>query len=225
MEEKKLENIWRLSIIIYGGTLAYSFCQNAAEQDWKGVGMGVVALLTPCIVPLLFRLFHWKKVYEILLLSNGFTYFASVWGGTLDGYSLLGFDKVLHFSSGWLLTTAAVLLYFAIRKSNRFNSRQEYLIFLIFINAVNMAAAQLWEFFEYAMLVFFGNDCINHYTQGVHDSMTDMLCAAVAGLLLTGFFVRYYKTGKACFFVKIYEKFYKRNLELEKDGDSDYNQL
>ena len=41
----------------------------------------------------------------------------------------------------------------------------------------NMAVAQLWEFYEYVMLIFFKNDCINHYTQGVHDSNTDMLCA------------------------------------------------
>ena len=48
-----------------------------------------------------------------------------------------------------------------------------------------MAIALCWEFFEYAMLIFFNNDAINHYTQGVHDSMTDMLCATIAGLLLT----------------------------------------
>lgn len=75
-----------------------------------------------------------------------------------------------------------------------------------------MAVAQLWEFYEYAMLIFFKNDCINHYTQGVHDSITDMLCAAVAGICLTVFLVLYYKNGRRSFFVNIYEKFYDRNI-------------
>ena len=123
-------------------------------------------MLTPCIVPLIFKLCHWNVVYEIYILSNVFTYFASVWGGALDAYRLYGFDKALHFSSGWLITTAAVILYFTIKGDRKFQSKREFAIFLIFINAVNMAVAQLWEFYEYVMLIFFKNDCINHYTKG-----------------------------------------------------------
>lgn len=149
---------------------------------------------------------------KFYILSNVFTYFASVWGGALDAYRLYGFDKALHFSSGWLITTAAVILYFTIKGDRKFQSKREFAIFLIFINAVNMAVAQLWEFYEYVMLIFFKNDCINHYTQGVHDSITDMLCATVAGIGLTVFLVLYYKNGRRSFFVNIYEKFYDRNV-------------
>ena len=170
MQEKTLKKVWYGSIVLYIGTLAF------------------VAVLTPCIVPLIFKLCHWNVVYEIYILSNVFTYFASVWGGALDAYRLYGFDKALHFSSGWLITTAAVILYFTIKGDRKFQSKREFAIFLIFINAVNMAVAQLWEFYEYVMLIFFKNDCINHYTQGVHDSITDMLCATVAGIGLTVLF-------------------------------------
>lgn len=198
MQEKTLKKVWYGSIVLYIGTLAFAFGYNLYTKDYHSVGMAFVAVLTPCIVPLIFKLCHWNKVYEIYILSNVFTYFASVWGGSLNAYRIYGFDKILHFSSGWLIATAAVVLYFT--------------IFLIFINAVNMAVAQLWEFYEYAMLIFFKNDCINHYTQGVHDSITDMLCAAVAGICLTVFLVLYYKNGRRSFFVNIYEKFYDRNI-------------
>ena len=144
MQEKTLKKVWYGSIVLYIGTLAF------------------VSVLTPCIVPLIFKLCHWNKVYEIYILSNVFTYFASVWGGSLNAYRIYGFDKILHFSSGWL--------------------------------------------------IFFKNDCINHYTQGVHDSITDMLCAVVAGICLTVFLVLYYKNGRRSFFVNIYEKFYDRNI-------------
>ena len=198
MQDKTLKKVWYGSIVLYIGTLAFAFGYNLYTKDYHSVGMAFVAVLTPCIVPLIFKLCHWNKVYEIYILSNVFTYFASVWGGSLNAYRIYGFDKILHFSSGWLIATAAVVLYFT--------------IFLIFINAVNMAVAQLWEFYEYAMLIFFKNDCINHYTQGVHDSITDMLCAAVAGICLTVFLVLYYKNGRRSFFVNIYEKFYDRNI-------------
>ena len=79
-----------------------------------------------------------------------------------------------------------------------------------------MAIALLWEFYEYSMLIFFNNDCINHYTTGVHDSITDMLCAFTAGLIITTLVVRYYKTGKKDFFISLYEKFYDMNIEGQK---------
>lgn len=64
MQEKTLKKVWYGSVVLYIGTLAF------------------VAVLTPCIVPLIFKLCHWNVVYEIYILSNVFTYFASVWGGT-----------------------------------------------------------------------------------------------------------------------------------------------
>lgn len=215
MEEKKIKAVWYASIVIYGITLLYSFWKNMQTEDWHSVGMAFVAMLTPCIVPALFRLFHWKPVYEIYLLSNGFTYFASIWGGSLNAYRFWGYDKLLHFASGWLLCTATALLYFVVKQSCQWKDKREYRIFLIFLNAGNMAAAEIWEFFEYAMLVFFQNDCINHYTQGVHDSMNDMLCATTAGLLMTLCFVRYEKTGKSNFLIRICEKFCERNIRTE----------
>lgn len=196
MQEKTLKKVWYGSIVLYIGTLAF------------------VAVLTPCIVPLIFKLCHWNVVYEIYILSNVFTYFASVWGGALDAYRLYGFDKALHFSSGWLITTAAVILYFTIKGDRKFQSKREFAIFLIFINAVNMAVAQLWEFYEYVMLIFFKNDCINHYTQGVHDSITDMLCATVAGIGLTVFLVLYYKNGRRSFL-----SIFMRNFMTEMWGN------
>ncbi len=38
-----------------------------------------------------------------------------------------------------------------------------------------MMIAFLWECFEFACLIFLNIDAINHYTQGVYDTMTDMI--------------------------------------------------
>lgn len=211
-EDRTLKKVLIGCIFIYVITLGYSFYINLQEQDMNAVGMSALAIITPLIVPVLFRLLHLKPVYEIYIISTIFTYFASLMGSGLHWYSYMGFDKALHFSSGWLFTTIAIILYFYIVRHPSIQDQKEYRIFIIFINTVNMSVAVIWEFFEYAMLVFFNNDGINHYSQGVHDSMQDMLCATFAGLLLTVFIIRYIKKGKSNFFINIYEKFYQRNI-------------
>lgn len=213
--EVMLKRLHYLFALIYLVTLVFAFYKNIQAKDMEALGMSVVAIFTPLIVPCAFALFKWKPVYEIYIISTVFTYFASLIGSSFHWYSYTGFDKVLHFSSGWMFTTVAVILYFFIKKSNHFQDKKEFTIFLVFINAVNMMIAEIWEFYEYAMLIFFNNDCINHFTQGVHDSITDVMCATVAGILLTMLIIRYYAHQKSNFFIEVYEKFYQRNISHE----------
>lgn len=211
--EQHLKYLLYACIVFYGVCILYAMVQAWLQHDMGTLGMGVVAILTPCIIPCIFWLKKFRPVYEIYIVSTIFTFFASLIGSVYHWYRYPGFDKVVHFVSGWLMTTLAVMLFFWLQQSNQFQQKSQYRIFLIFINAVNIAVAAIWEFYEYAMLIFFNNDCINHYTQGVHDSMTDMLCATAAGIISTLWIIKYYKTGKTNFFINIYEKFYLRNIE------------
>ena len=68
----------------------------------------------------------------------------------------------------------------------------------------------LWELYEYMMLILFNNDCINHYKTGVHDSMTDMLCALVAGIIVIILIHRYHKYEKSNFLLRLCENFYEQ---------------
>lgn len=215
-KEALLKRGFHICVCIYVITLIFSFYRGITQEDWNAVGMSFVAILTPLIVPVAFKLFHFKPVYEIYIVSTVFTYFASLIGSGFHWYSYMGFDKVLHFSSGWFITTLAVILYFYLKKSNQFQDQRDYHVFLVFINAVNIAIGEIWEFYEYAMLIFFDNDCINHYSQGVHDTITDVMCATLAGILLTLLIIRYHKTGKGNFFTNVYEKFYERNIAYKQ---------
>lgn len=212
-KEEYLKKILYICVVIYAITTLYALYHSITIQDYGTLGMTLVAIVTPLIVPVAFGFLHFKPVYEIYIVSTVFVYFASLIGSSYHWYSYFGFDKVLHFSSGIFGLVIAVILFFYLRKSNDVSKKVDRSVFLVFINAVNIAIAALWEFYEYGMLIFFNNDCINHYKQGVHDSMTDMLCATVAGLLLTICIVRYMKRGKSNFFINLYEKFYVRNIE------------
>lgn len=211
-KDKKLLVFLKVCSVIYVITSILAFYLNYKSQNMNGILMGVVALLTPWIVPVLFKILKLKPVYEIYVIYLIFVYFASLVGSCLHGYSLPYFDKVLHFSSGLFATLIAVMLFCKIKNVKKVENAADYKIFLLFINSMNLAIAALWEFYEYALLIFFNNDAVNHYTTGVHDSLTDMICAFIAGLIITCLIIRYYKTGKSNFFISLYESFYDKNI-------------
>lgn len=210
--QRELKKIWYLCNLIYLITWMIAMYQAITQQNLETLGMTIVAALTPLIVPMLFRICHFKPVYEIYLVSTIFTYFASLLGSSFHWYALAGFDKALHSVSGIIFVLTGALLFFHIRRSNVL-STSDYQLFLLFINTFNLAAALLWEFFEYAMLILFRNDCINHYTTGVHDAMTDCLCAFILGLFTTGMLVHRYRRKKPNIFTRFYESFYEQNTK------------
>ena len=209
--EKKLKKIWWFLNGIYTVTLVYSMYHNLSIGNINGFNMCFVAILSVCAVPILFKVFHFKPVYEVFILSTVFAYIASLCGSTLGGYGIPFFDKFLHFSSGILMLCVSIMLYQLLL--GRKVLKEEKQVFWVSVNAMNIAIALCWEFFEYSMLVFFNNDCINHYTTGVHDTITDMLCATVAGILLTIYMILH----KENFFQRTIDKFYDRNIKHKKD--------
>lgn len=216
LEEEKqdifLKRILYICYIIYAITLAYAVYRNIIMEDYATLGMSVVAMLLPFAVPFIFRVFHFKPVYEIYIVAVVFIYFASLLGSSFFWYSYPGFDKVVHFISGFMFLLAAVMLFFYLRKSDAIKTKEDRNVWIVFINAVNLAVAVCWEFYEYLLLVFFNNDAIRHYASGVHDSMTDMLCAGLAGVLMTIYIVYNWRRKKTTFITNIYKKFYQRNI-------------
>lgn len=210
--EQTLKKVWYGVSAVYLVTLLYGFYRNAQLNDLNALGMGVVACFTPLIVPAIFKLFRLQVVYEIYICNVVFVYFASLIGSCFHGYSLLGFDKVVHFASGLIFTIVSAIVFMMIKRVSRIEDRADYHLFLLFINALNLAIAVCWEFYEYAMLIFFDNDCINHYTQGVHDSITDMLCAFGGGIIITLLFIRSYRRNHPNFVTNLCEKFYRLNI-------------
>lgn len=214
--EQRLRYVLYSLIAAYIITVLIGFYLNYQAHDTNALGMVFVACITPLIVPLVFKLLHLTPVYEIYICNILFVYFASLIGSGFHGYSQPGFDKVVHFFSGLLFTIVSMLIFMMIKKVSRISNREDYHLFLLFMNTANLAIAVCWEFYEYAMLIFFNNDCINHYTQGVHDSITDMLCAFVGGLLITAFTIHAYRHHKNNFITNLCEKFYRLNINKNK---------
>lgn len=197
--------------IIYTLTLIPAFIQANGFMD---VVMVIVACVLPFVFPVLFKLVHKKMPNEMMCLNITFIYFASLIGSCLGGYKIIFFDKVVHFASGFIAFTIGLLLYegWVSKRINRNNFK------LFFCNLFNLSVAVIWEFYEYFMLVVFDHDCINHYSSGVHDALTDMFCAFVGGLIVT--IIIYYsnKKEKPNFFEDLVQSFYLENNELSDKG-------
>ena len=203
MKNKKTNFIYKSWILIYLISLVYAFYLN-----WGGkyFSMTIVACLTPFIMPLLMKLLKIEVPQEFYIINIIFVYFASLWGSCLGGYHIPYFDKFTHFFSGIIFCEIAYIFY----KHFLPNEKRKFLMF-IFINALNAMIALFWEFYEYALLIFFNYDAINHYSTGIHDSITDMLVAVIGSFILSLYLTHYDQRNDNHFFIKL-----AKNIKFNK---------
>ena len=133
----------------------------------------------------------------------------------LGAYQIPLFDKTLHFTSGILISELALMLYNYLTDNKAHKTKKEQLLAITFVFSFNMMIAVLWEFFEYWCLIFLKNDAINHYTTGVHDSITDMLVALIGGCIIIYYLIKYFKVNKDNFWTKLSKQFYQINFNQE----------
>lgn len=193
-------------IIIYIVTLIYAVIKGSRLQ------MCIIASILPFLLTVLKYKFHCKITYEIKIIYLVFIYFSSLIGSCLEGYELAYYDKIVHFFSGIIITMLGYLIYSFIKKDIIIQQSSDQKICYIFIMTFNISIALLWEFYEYAMLIFFQNDCIHHYTTGIHDSMTDMICACLGSLIILYQVVQYHRKNKKYYSIKVMHQFYNQNI-------------
>ena len=199
----------QIAIFLYIIALIYSVIYNLNGHPY--LMMVPVSALVPFILSLLFKILKLKMTDRIFILNLLFCFLASIVGSTLSGYEYPYYDKVIHFISGLIICICGYLLFCIIKKVKRIKEPSDMTLMYIFMNTFNLAVAVLWEFYEYMTLIFFNYDCINHYTTGVHDSITDMLCAFGGGIIITLLVYHSYKYQKPNFITKIYEELYEKN--------------
>lgn len=213
MKKEKYRLIYYICCIIYAIFLIYALYDNYTKGYTHSLTMTFVSLVLAFLVPLTFKILHFKPVYEIFILAIIFMFLASLLGSSYRFYDhVLYWDKYVHAFSGVLGALLAYILFCVLKKTQKVE-KQDYGIMYIFVNAINITIATLWELFEYAGLVLFDYDGIRHYTSGVHDSMTDIIVCIIGGIITTYFIYRFYTTQKDNLFVNINRKFYQINIK------------
>lgn len=198
--------------ILAAGLMIYSAIFQLQHQLYGKLGYLAMALGVQLIGPLAVRLCHFKKAWGILFWQELFIAVAMIIGNTLNGYAISGFDKVLHFSSGILICAAILLGTCWLRGSWTEESGRHFVLKCLSIQGINMMIAFLWECFEFACLVFLNIDAINHYTQGVYDTMTDMIVCFLGGLIFLGLLYQAERRGGRNPLITALQDFYQANL-------------
>lgn len=202
MKNKNVHRLYMLLVGIYMITIIYALIVNF---QGKYFGMTFVAMVTPFIVPGIVKLLKVKVPEEFYIINLVFVYFASLIGSCLGGYSTPYYDKFTHCASGFVIAEVIYIVY-----KHFFKSEKRRQVMFVFVNAVNASIALLWEFYEYALLVFFKYDAIRN-SMGVHDTITDMMVAVIGGLVLTIYLYKFDQSPKEHFFVALQRKIEKMN--------------
>ena len=169
----------KITCFIYYCTLALGSINHLSQQNYDKIIYLLMALFCPYLVLKIFDLVKLKYTSSIILVNYWFCFFSLIIGNLFKGYSVPYFDKVLHFTSGILITLLFAMLFKFIC-----NQKINNIIKYGFILGMNMLVAYLWELFEYLCLVLLDIDAINHYTQGVYDTMNDMSICFVASVII-----------------------------------------
>lgn len=89
------------------------------------------------------------------------------------------FDKLVHFLSG--IVTSFVAIYLLIK----FKKNKNIFFDILFIVAITLMVASIWEVFEYLSSCYFGADPQKVVSTGVSDTMGDIIVAFLGSILVS----------------------------------------
>ncbi len=123
-----------------------------------------------------FRFFKGKLYYFALI----FILLSTFVGGALNAYGHIPhWDKILHFISGFLFAVIGKEIY--LRLSGNSNNHRLMRFFALFFA---IAAAGLWEIYEFAGDTFLGLSAQNN---SLSDTMLDMILGSAGALIAISF--------------------------------------
>ena len=182
----------------------------ARISDGYHLGISLGTLVVVPLIPLFYRLFRLKEVYQLNFLTLMFIFLAYPLGSCVDLYKLLpGFDKLVHTLSGVFVSLLCMILYCALKPDHKI-ARADAPLAIVFVFFGSMAVAGLWEVAEYIASFFVGRDLQRVALTGVGDSMQDMIVCLV-GTILTLPFVYRLACGKIDFITGAVESFVAKN--------------
>ena len=126
------------------------------------------------------KIFKVKINEYINLVYIIFIFMAHFLGVICDLYNYIyWFDKFVHFLSG--IVTSFVAIYLLIK----FKRDKNIFFDILYIIAITLMIASLWEVFEYLASYYFGVDPQKVVMTGVSDTMGDIIVAFLGSILVS----------------------------------------
>ena len=216
---KFMKKLKYLVLTIFYLTLIIALFYLRLYEDIGRLGYLLLAAIMP-FLPYCVSYIVKLKFNDYMIIAYDIFVMAAMIGGNIFGfYSFTYFDQILHFTSGILIAFFIYLIYVYLKKDPSIKDKRSLFIATTYVLGLNSFIAFLWECFEFALLVFFGNDAINNASEGVYDTMTDMIVCFLGGLIIIASIIFYYKTKRKNFLIIAAESFIDDNRLNRVEGN------
>ena len=192
------ENKPLLVNLIYMAVLIITFVYKYAIKDYDELFRIGLAAVTAWIVYFTCKITFLKKseicFYVILAFTFSSIYLGNVW----DLYRIIPiYDKLLHLLSGVIIAIIGFVLFLYLNNGNIKGDFNTYFA-VIFSIIFSIAAAGIWEIWEFSTDMIFGFHSQNN---SLIDTMMDIICGSIMGII-TNIPIYLYIKGKNISFIE-----------------------
>ena len=189
---KKVLEIINYLLVIIAVVVSYYFVftrDNQIGLILKDASI-IITITLPYIIE---KLFHKKVTLLVKTSYILFVFVAQFLGVTVELYnSVAYFDKFTH----WLSGVGSALFSLLILDAFKMYKNKNLLFNILWMIAITLSIASLWECFEYIANMFFGGDAQRVATTGVNDTMQDILVALLGSIIVSVMYIYEEVTSK-----------------------------
>lgn len=175
--------------------LVITLILNSIFQGGSKVGRIILTAGTVIVFWIFFRFTFFKRSKAAYIAILIFIIMAMYFGNVLDFYEIVPYyDKILHTASGIIIGIMSIVIYAHFTKDyfEKVNSR----FMLLFCILLTLALAGGWEIWEYTTDKIFG---LMSQKNSLDDTMTDIICGTVGGIIALIPIYRFSKGNKVKF--------------------------
>ena len=197
------ENKPLLVNLIYMAVLIITFIYKYAIKDYDELFRIGLAAVTAWIVYFVCKITFLKKSEICFYVILAFTFSAIYLGNVWDLYRIIPiYDKLLHLLSGVIIAIIGFVLFLYLNNGNIKGDFNTYFA-VIFSIIFSIAAAGLWEIWEFSTDMLFGFHSQNN---SLIDTMMDIICGSIMGIIANITIYLYIKGKNISFIEKIIDE-------------------
>ena len=197
------ENKPLLVNLIYMAVLIITFIYKYAIKDYDELFRIGLAAVTAWIVYFVCKITFLKKSEICFYVILAFTFSAIYLGNVWDLYRIIPiYDKLLHLLSGVIIAIIGFVLFLYLNNGNIKGDFNTYCA-VIFSIIFSIAAAGLWEIWEFSTDMLFGFHSQNN---SLIDTMMDIICGSIMGIIANIPIYLYIKGKNISFIEKIIDE-------------------
>ena len=197
------ENKPLLVNLIYMAVLIITFIYKYAIKDYDELFRIGLAAVTAWIVYFVCKITFLKKSEICFYVILAFTFSAIYLGNVWDLYRIIPiYDKLLHLLSCVIIAIIGFVLFLYLNNGNIKGDFNTYFA-VIFSIIFSIAAAGLWEIWEFSTDMLFGFHSQNN---SLIDTMMDIICGSIMGIIANIPIYLYIKGKNISFIEKIIDE-------------------